>query len=88
MSFGGLARFGMRGVASARLGHFADLFLQFGDGERLALDLVKANRIDQIPASDEHSKLAHIQFWNQHLLVSGDDFTKVAWEWIEVANMC
>ena len=51
--------------------HLSDLLYQFTDGKRLALDLVVANRIDQISAANQHPQLAHIQFGNEYLFVSG-----------------
>ena len=82
-----LTSFGVRCVTRACLRHFANLFMQLGDRKRLALDLVETYRVNQVAASDQGSKLSHVQFWNQYLLVARDDFAKVAWKWIQVANM-
>ena len=77
----------MRRVSSTRLGHLNDLLMEFGDREWFSFDFIETNGIDQVSATNESSELAHIEFRNQYLLVARDDFTKVAWERIEVPNM-
>ena len=38
-----------------------DLGFDFGDAERLALDLVEADRVDQVLVADDRAELAQVQ---------------------------
>jgi hypothetical protein len=58
------------GRGSDYLTELANLFIDFPNCERLAFDLIKSDYIDQILASDEHSKLPEIQFGHEYFIKS------------------
>ena len=58
----------------------AESFDQFTDCERFSFDLVEADRVDEVTASNQHSELSAIQLRNHNLIVTPKDFTKVGWK--------